>query len=194
MMCLAKKTAKMPTKEEHEFLLFYNLGLRNWKVDMNWNWLTFSQVVYNLYPRLRSVGGYNLYIASKEKKLFEPIPEEFNTPKKIRSHLGPLFSVLLSPSGCLIIVPEVVRMEEQVKKNKEELVNFFTKTLEYQNKNDADCKQTEPAPGLPMANGHGPFPGYPGPGNSSPQAQGFPQMMTDSDIFLVQSMAFMNLY
>ena len=266
MVCLAKKTAKMPTEEEHDFLLIYNLGLRKWKVDMNWNWRTFSQVVYNLYPRLRSVGGYNLYIASKEKKLFMPIPEEFNTPKKIRSHLGPLFSVLLSPSGYLMIVPvfdivlprlvmeekqehlrqievrqtqapepdrrhlclicdnsemtpgtgsfyrimeetpecyggrgetivkkltdilgfnieakkellasmeictkclqkttKVVWMEEQVKKNIEELVS------KYQNKNDADCKQTEPASGPPMANGH--------------------QMMTNSGNFLVQPMA-----
>ena len=96
---------------------------------------------------------------------------------------------------CLEKTTEVVRMEEQLKKKKEELVsNFFTTTAKYKNKSEADCKLTEPAPGPPMANGHGPFPGYPGPGNGSPQAQGFPQMMTDSDIFLVQSMAFMNLY
>ena len=31
-MCLAKKTAQMPTKEEHGFLLFCGLGARKWEV------------------------------------------------------------------------------------------------------------------------------------------------------------------
>ena len=98
-MCLAKKTAQMPTKEEHGFLLFCGLGARKWEVDMNCNSLTFKQAILNIYPRLRSVIGYNLYTVSKDKKQFERIPEKVNTPKRIRSFLGPLFT------GCLIIVP-----------------------------------------------------------------------------------------
>ena len=98
-MCLAKKTAQMPTKEEHGFLLFCGLGARKWEVDMNCNSLTFKQAILNIYPRLRSVIGYNLYTVSKDKKQFERIPEKVNTPKRIRSYLGPLFT------GCLIIVP-----------------------------------------------------------------------------------------
>jgi len=299
-MCLAKKTAQMPTKEEHGFLLFCGLGARKWEVDMNCNSLTFKQAILNIYPRLRSVIGYNLYTVSKDKKQFERIPEKVNTPKRIRSFLGPLFT------GCLIIVPvsdivlmeekrehlrqidvrqtqapvrpapvpdtrhrslclicgksektpgtgsfyrimeetiecyggrgetivkkltdilgfnfeakrkflasveickkclrtttEVVRMEEQVKKNKEELVsNFFTTTSKYKNKtqgsqSEADCKLAEPAPAPAptMANGHGPFPGYSGAGNGFPPAQGYPPMMANSGNFLVQPMAFMN--
>ena len=98
-MCLAKKTAQMPTKEEHGFLLFCGLGARKWECDMNCNSLTFKQAILNIYPRLRSVIGYNLYTVSKDKKHFERIPEKVNTPKRIRSYLGPLFT------GCLIIVP-----------------------------------------------------------------------------------------
>ena len=97
---------------------------------------------------------------------------------------------------CLRTTTEVVRMEEQVKKNKEELVsNFFTTTSKYKNKtqgsqSEADCKLAEPAPAL--ANGHGPFPGYSGAGNGFPPAQGYPPMMANSGNFLVQPMAFMN--
>ena len=98
-MCLAKKTAQMPTKEEHGFLLFCGLGARKGEGDMNCNSLTFKQAILNIYPRLRSVIGYNLYTVSKDKKHFERIPEKVNTPKRIRSYLGPLFT------GCLIIVP-----------------------------------------------------------------------------------------
>ena len=97
---------------------------------------------------------------------------------------------------CLRTTTEVVRMEEQVKKNKEELVsNFFTTTSKYKNKtqgsqSEADCKLAEPAPA--PANGHGPFPGYSGAGNGFPPAQGYPPMMANSGNFLVQPMAFMN--
>ena len=97
---------------------------------------------------------------------------------------------------CLEKTTEVVRMEEHLKKYKEELVSNFVTTT-YKNKtqgyqSEGDSKLTEPAPGPPMANGHGPFPGYPGPGNGYPQAQGFPQMMTNSGNFLVQPIADMN--
>ena len=100
-MCLAKKTVQMPSKEEHGFLLFCGLGARKWEVDMNCNSLTFKQAILNIYPRLRSVIGYNLYTVPKDKKHFERIPEKANTPKRIRSYLGPTFT------GCLIIVPGV---------------------------------------------------------------------------------------
>merc|ERR1711936_1149664 len=108
-MCLAKKTAQMPTKEEHGFLLFCGLGARKWEVDMNCNSLTFKQAILNIYPRLRSVIGYNLYTVAKDKKTFEKIPEKVNTPKRIRSYLGSHFT------GCMIIVPvsDIVLMEEK---------------------------------------------------------------------------------
>ena len=89
-MCLAKKIAQMPTKEEHDFLLFCGLGARRWEVDMNCNSRTFSQAILNIYPRLRSVIGYNLYTVSEDKKQFEPIPEKANTPMRLRCFLGPL--------------------------------------------------------------------------------------------------------
>ena len=98
-MCLAKKSVQMPSKEEHGFLLFCGLGARKWEVDMNCNSLTFKQAILNIYPRLRSVIGYNLYTVSKDKKHFERIPEKVNTPKRIRSYLGSHFT------GCMIIVP-----------------------------------------------------------------------------------------
>ena len=97
-MCLAKKCVQMPSKEEHGFLLFCGLGARKWEVDMNCNSLTFKQAILNIYPRLRSVIGYNLYTVSKDKN-FERIPEKVNTPKRIRQYLGTHFT------GCLIIVP-----------------------------------------------------------------------------------------
>ena len=116
-MCLAKKAVQMPNKgelydltcggqvliglllEEHGFLLFCGLGARKWEVEMNCNSLTFKQAILNIYPRLRSVIGYNLYTVAKDKKTFERIPEKVNTPKRIRSYLGSHFT------GCLIIVP-----------------------------------------------------------------------------------------
>ena len=114
-MCLAKKTVQMPNKgecvwhiligrincaaEEHGFLLFCGLGARKWEVEMNCNSLTFKQAILNIYPRLRSVIGYNLYTVAKDKKTFEKIPEKVNTPKRIRSYLGSHFT------GCMIIVP-----------------------------------------------------------------------------------------
>jgi len=108
-MCLAKKAVQMPSKEEHGFLLFCGLGARKWEVDMNCNSLAFKQAILNIYPRLRSVIGYNLYTVSRDKKQFERIPERANTPKRIRSYLGPAFT------GCLIIVPvsDIVLMEEK---------------------------------------------------------------------------------
>merc|ERR1719438_765939 len=108
-MCLAKKSVQMPSKEEHGFLLFCGLGARKWEVDMNCNSLTFKQAILNIYPRLRSVIGYNLYTVSKDKKQFERIPEKVNTPKRIRSYLGSHFT------GCMIIVPvsDIVLMEEK---------------------------------------------------------------------------------
>ena len=66
---------------------------------MNCNSLTFKQAILNIYPRLRSVIGYNLYTVAKDKKTFEKIPEKVNTPKRIRSYLGSHFT------GCMIIVP-----------------------------------------------------------------------------------------
>lgn len=98
-MCLAKKSVQMPTKEEHGFLLFCGLGARRWQCDMDCNSLTFKQAILNIYPRLRSVIGYNLWTLTKNKKTFERIPEKVNTPKRMRSYLGPHFT------GCLIIVP-----------------------------------------------------------------------------------------
>ena len=85
--------------EEHGFLLFCGLGARKWEVEMNCNSLTFKQAILNIYPRLRSVIGYNLYTVAKDKKTFEKIPEKVNTPKRIRSYLGSHFT------GCMIIVP-----------------------------------------------------------------------------------------
>jgi len=108
-MCLAKKAVQMPNKEEHGFLLFCGLGARKWEVEMNCNSLTFKQAILNIYPRLRSVIGYNLYTVAKDKKTFEKIPEKVNTPKRIRSYLGSHFT------GCMIIVPvsDIVLMEEK---------------------------------------------------------------------------------
>merc|ERR1712018_980198 len=76
---------------------------------MNCNSLTFKQAILNIYPRLRSVIGYNLYTVAKDKKTFERIPEKVNTPKRIRSYLGSHFT------GCMIIVPvsDIVLMEEK---------------------------------------------------------------------------------
>jgi len=107
-MCLAKKTVQMPTKEEHGFLLFCGLGARKWSVAMDCNSLTFKQAILNIYPRLRSVIGYNLWTLTKDKK-FERIPEKVNTPARIRTFLGTQFT------GCLIIVPvsDIVLMEEK---------------------------------------------------------------------------------
>ena len=118
------------------------------------------------------------------KKLTDILGFNFEAKKKF------LASVEICKK-CLRTTTEVVRMEEQLKKNKEELVsNFFTTTSKYKNKNqgsqnETDCKLTEPVPGPPTPNGHGPYPGF-------PPAQGFPQMMTNSGNFLVQPMAFMN--
>jgi len=108
-MCLAKKCVQMPTKEEHGFLLFCGLGARKWQCAIDCNSLTFKQAILNIYPRLRSVIGYNLWTLTKDKKTFEKIPEKVNTPRRMRSYLGTSFT------GCLIIVPvsDIVLMEEK---------------------------------------------------------------------------------
>ena len=119
------------------------------------------------------------------KKLTDILGFNFEAKKKF------LASVEICKK-CLRTTTEVVRMEEQLKKNKEELVsNFFTTTSKYKNKtqgsqSEADCKPTEPLLGPPPpSNGHGPYPGF-------PPAPGFPPMMANSGNFLVQPMAFMN--
>jgi len=108
-MCLAKKCVQMPTKEEHGFLLFCGLGARKWQCAIDCNSLTFKQAILNIYPRLRSVIGYNLWTLTKDKKTFERIPEKVNTPRRMRAYLGTHFT------GCLIIVPvsDIVLMEEK---------------------------------------------------------------------------------
>ena len=108
-MCLAKKCVQMPTKEEHGFLLFCGLGARKWQCNIDCNSLTFKQAILNIYPRLRSVIGYNLWALTKDKKTFERIPEKVNTPRRMRAYLGTHFT------GCLIIVPvsDIVLMEEK---------------------------------------------------------------------------------
>jgi len=108
-MCLAKKSVQMPTKEEHGFLLFCGLGARKWQCDIDSNSLTFKQSILNIYPRLQSVIGYNLWTLTKDKQEFQRIPEKVNTPRKIRSYLGTRFN------GCLLIVPvsDIILMEEK---------------------------------------------------------------------------------
>ena len=108
-MCLAKKTVRMPTKKEHGFLLFCGLGARKWACPMDCNSLTFKQAILNIYPRLRSVIGYNLWTLTSDKKTFERIPEKINTPMRMRAYLGASFT------GCLVIVPvsDIVLMEER---------------------------------------------------------------------------------
>jgi len=108
-MCLAKKTVRMPTKKEHGFLLFCGLGARKWQCPMDCNSLTFKQAILNIYPRLRSVIGYNLWTLTSDKKTFERIPEKINTPMRMRAYLGASFT------GCLVIVPvsDIVLMEER---------------------------------------------------------------------------------
>ena len=108
-MCLAKKTVRMPTKEEHGFLLFCGLGARKWSVPMDCSSLQFKQQILHIYPRLRSVIGYNLWTLTHDKKTFERIPESVNAPVKIREYLGERFT------GCMIIVPvsDIVLMEEK---------------------------------------------------------------------------------
>lgn len=108
-MCLAKKMVQMPSKEEHGFLLFCGLGARRWQIGMDCNSLSFKQAILNIYPRLRSVIGYNLWALTKDKKNFERIPEKVNTPRRMRSYLGSLFT------GCLIVVPvsDIMLMEER---------------------------------------------------------------------------------
>lgn len=108
-MCLAKKGVQMPTKEEHGFLLFCGLGARKWQCAIDCSSLTFKQAILNIYPRLRSVIGYNLWTLTKDKKTFEKIPEKVNTPLRMRAYLGSHFT------GCLIVVPvsDIVLMEEK---------------------------------------------------------------------------------
>ena len=108
-MCLAKKEVRMPTKKEHGFLLFCGLGARKWQCSMDCNSLTFKQAILNIYPRLRSVIGYNLWTLTSDKKTFERIPEKINTPMRMRTYLGASFT------GCLVIVPvsDIVLMEER---------------------------------------------------------------------------------
>ena len=108
-MCLAKKTVRMPTKDEHGFLLFCGLGARKWQCSMDCDSLTFKQAILNIYPRLRSVIGYNLWTLTDDKKTFERIPEKVNTPMRMRAYLGSRFT------GCMIIVPvsDIVLMEER---------------------------------------------------------------------------------
>ena len=97
---------------------------------------------------------------------------------------------------CLRTTTEVVRMEEQLKKNKEELVsNFFTTTSKFKktqgSQNDTDCKS--PGPATPSS--HAPYSGYPAPGQSFPFPPVVaPQVMANSGQtpFLVQPMAFLN--
>ena len=87
---------------------------------MNCNSLTFKQAILNIYPRLRSVIGYNLYTVAKDKKTFEKIPEKVNTPKRIRSYLGSHFT------GCMIIVPvsDIVLVSPAVRVSLAILTNF----------------------------------------------------------------------
>lgn len=108
-MCLSKKEVRMPTKKEHGFLLFCGLGARKWQCSMDCNSLTFKQAILNIYPRLRSVIGYNLWTLTSDKKTFERIPEKINTPMRMRTYLGASFT------GCLVIVPvsDIVLMEER---------------------------------------------------------------------------------
>jgi len=108
-MCLAKKAVQMPNKEEHGFLLFCGLGARKWQVQIECDSQSFKQAILNIYPRLRSAVGYNLWTLTRDKKTFERIPEKVNTPRRIRSYLGSHFT------GCLIIVPisDILLMEEK---------------------------------------------------------------------------------
>jgi hypothetical protein len=108
-MCLAKRAVQMPNKDEHGFLLFCGLGARKWKIGMESNSLSFKQSILNIYPRLRSVIGYNLWTLTKDKKTFERISEKVNSPRRIQAYLGSHFT------GCLIIVPvsDIVLMEER---------------------------------------------------------------------------------
>lgn len=51
-------------------------GARKWQISMEATSLTFKQAILNIYPRLRSVIGYNLWTISKDRKTFERLPEK----------------------------------------------------------------------------------------------------------------------
>ena len=91
---------------------------------------------------------------------------------------------------CLRTTTEVVRMEEQLKKSKEELVsNFFTTTSKFKKNQGSQSEECKSPPGPPPL---APTPTYP----TYPAAAGFPGFPGHHNPaapqFLVQPMAFLN--
>jgi len=101
----------MPDREKHGSLIFNGLGARRWEIDMACDSASLKKAILNIYPRLRTVAGYNLWFVNKEGK-FEILPDKANTPRRIKGLLGP------RSADCLLIVPvsDISLMEENLEK------------------------------------------------------------------------------
>jgi len=110
-LCLAHSQVKLPRPDEHAALLFNGLGARRWQISIYCDSLSFRKAILSIYPRLKTVNGYNLWFINKEKK-FQVIPEKVNNPRRIKNFLSTF------KAECLLIIPvsDIQLMEENLEK------------------------------------------------------------------------------
>eukprot|EP00088_Acartia_fossae_P031248 TRINITY_DN32161_c0_g1_i12.p1 TRINITY_DN32161_c0_g1~~TRINITY_DN32161_c0_g1_i12.p1 ORF type:complete len:802 (-),score=250.97 TRINITY_DN32161_c0_g1_i12:1075-3480(-) len=120
-LCLAHSEVKLPRADEHAALLFNGLGARRWQISLHCDSLSFRKAILSIYPRLKTVNGYNLWFVNKEKR-FQVVPEKVNNPRRIKHFLSSF------KAECLLIIPvtNIQLMEEnleKLEKRNEELSN-----------------------------------------------------------------------
>lgn len=122
-LCLSHSEVKLPKADEHAALLFNGLGARRWQISLQCDSLSFRKALLSIYPRLKTVNGYNLWFVNKEKR-FQIIPEKVNNPRRIKNFLSTF------NAECLLIIPvtNIQLMEENLEKLEKRNEEFSTNT------------------------------------------------------------------
>jgi len=108
-LCIDKKSVKMPSTDEHNFLNFCGLGLKTWQCPLDYNQADFRSAILSVYPRMASVVGFTVWILTENRKILERIPDEKTAAKDLVECLS------MHCTDILIIVPStnIFLMEEK---------------------------------------------------------------------------------
>merc|ERR1712123_548736 len=98
-LCIDKKSVKMPSTDEHNFLNFCGLGLKTWQCPLDYNQADFRSAILSVYPRMASVVGFTVWILTENRKILERIPDEKTAAKDLVECLS------MHCTDILIIVP-----------------------------------------------------------------------------------------
>jgi len=107
-LCIDKRAVKMPSNDEHRFLKFCGLGLKNWQCPIEYSQGDFRSAILSIYPKLLPAIGFTVWMLTENMKILERIPDEKTTPKKLlefqQAHCTDI--LIIVPSADLFLMEE----------------------------------------------------------------------------------------